>query len=184
MDDYVTVASNGLNKFSRQSFTISAWIQPKVTNNYVIIWSNDYTSHIAPYYSQHLRIENSKVYFAWNNGVSAQSIATAVLISKDTWYHIVATYTSGSQKIYVNSKEEVTRNSTDIISYYNQPVWIGKSNFAITKEVLIDDVRMYDAVLSSAQIKQQYIAGLDSLLANGSIDKEEYAERLNSLAQK
>ena len=46
----------------------------------------------------------------------------------------------------------------------------------------IDDVRIYNAALSTSQIKQEYIAGLNSLLSNGSISKEEYNERINSLA--
>ena len=46
----------------------------------------------------------------------------------------------------------------------------------------IDDVRIYDGVLSAFQIKQNYIAGLDSLLSNGNIYKEEYNERIKVLA--
>ncbi len=47
---------------------------------------------------------------------------------------------------------------------------------------MIDDVRIYNAALSSAQIKQNYIAGLNSMLANGNISKQEYNERINNLA--
>jgi len=46
----------------------------------------------------------------------------------------------------------------------------------------IDDFRVYDAALSSSQIKQNYIAGLNSMLANGNISKEDYNERINTLA--
>jgi len=46
---------------------------------------------------------------------------------------------------------------------------------------LIDEARLYSAVLSSAQIKQNYIAGLDSLLSKGSISKEEYNQRIETL---
>ena len=45
----------------------------------------------------------------------------------------------------------------------------------------IDDFRVYDAILSTAQVKQQYIAGLNSLLANGNISKEEYNERIENI---
>jgi len=46
----------------------------------------------------------------------------------------------------------------------------------------IDDVRIYGAALSSTQIKQNYIAGLDNLLLSKAISKEEYDLRLNELA--
>jgi len=49
---------------------------------------------------------------------------------------------------------------------------------------LMDDVRIYNAALSSAQIKQNYIADLNSMLANGNMSKEEYNERINILAKK
>jgi len=49
---------------------------------------------------------------------------------------------------------------------------------------LIDDVRIYNTALSTSQIKQEYIAGLNSLLANNNISKEEYDQRLNSLSFK
>ena len=48
----------------------------------------------------------------------------------------------------------------------------------------LDEIRVYNAILSISQIKQNYIAGLNSLLASGSISKEEYDQRLNNLAQK
>jgi hypothetical protein len=45
----------------------------------------------------------------------------------------------------------------------------------------IDEVRIFGAALSSSQIKQNYIAGLNSMLANGNISKQEYNERINNL---
>ncbi|HOI60246.1 MAG TPA: prepilin-type N-terminal cleavage/methylation domain-containing protein [Candidatus Pacearchaeota archaeon] len=47
---------------------------------------------------------------------------------------------------------------------------------------LLDDIRIYNTALSSSQIKQNYIAGLNSMLSNGSISKQEYNERINTLA--
>ena len=48
----------------------------------------------------------------------------------------------------------------------------------------VDDVRIYNTSLSTSQIKQEYVAGLNSLLANGSILKEEYSEKIAELAKK
>ncbi|MDD3287318.1 MAG: prepilin-type N-terminal cleavage/methylation domain-containing protein [Bacteroidales bacterium] len=185
-NDYITVASNGLNKFSLQSFTISEWFKPNIIQNYILLWSYDYTSHVNPYYAQHLRVEQTgQLWFGWNNGTSAKSITTSnKMISVNNWYHVAVAYASGKQKMYINGKEISSGVATDIISYYNQPVWIGKSNFGITQSTIIDDVRFYNAALSSSQIKQNYIAGLNSLLANNNISKEEYDQRLNSLSFK
>jgi len=68
------------------------------------------------------------------------------------------------------------------IGWTSYNVSVGRSFTSSYFKGSIDDVRIYDAALSTSQIKQQYVAGLDSLLANGSIAKEEYNERINSLA--
>lgn len=47
----------------------------------------------------------------------------------------------------------------------------------------IDDVHIYNAALTTSQVKQNYVVGLNSLLTTGSISKEEYGERINSLAK-
>jgi hypothetical protein len=50
---------------------------------------------------------------------------------------------------------------------------------------LADDVRIYNAVIPISQIKEQYYAGLNKLLANGAITKDEYLLRAKELvAQK
>jgi len=182
--DYITVTSNGLNKFSYQSYTISAWVQVKDLQNYILIWSYDYTSHISPYYAQHLRFNGTgNVVFAWNDSSVNRDITTASgLILKDKWYHIVATFTSGRQKIYINAAEKASGTAVHTITYYGQPVWIGKSNFNITRDTFFDDLQFYNTSLSLSQVKQNYIAGLDSLFNNGNISKDEYNERINALA--
>lgn len=49
----------------------------------------------------------------------------------------------------------------------------------------MDDVRIYNVAMSTSQIKEQYYSGLNSLLASGNINKEEYKQRLvNLLASK
>ncbi|MFA7157482.1 MAG: hypothetical protein WC123_07325 [Bacilli bacterium] len=47
---------------------------------------------------------------------------------------------------------------------------------------LIDDVRIYNEALSSVQIKQNYIAGLNSMLVNGNMSKEEYNQKIETLS--
>ena len=47
---------------------------------------------------------------------------------------------------------------------------------------IIDEFKIYAAPLTQAQIKQNYITGLNSMFANGNISKEDYNKRINSLA--
>jgi prepilin-type N-terminal cleavage/methylation domain-containing protein len=48
----------------------------------------------------------------------------------------------------------------------------------------IDEVRLYDKLLSLNQVKELHIAGLNSLLFRGNISREEYNERISSLSVK
>jgi hypothetical protein len=48
----------------------------------------------------------------------------------------------------------------------------------------MDEIRVYNAVLPTSQIKEQYYSGLNNLLANGAINQQQYAERISPLAIK
>jgi hypothetical protein len=43
----------------------------------------------------------------------------------------------------------------------------------------LDDIRIYNTVLSSSQIKRNYIAGLNKLLASEKISKIDYNKRIS-----
>jgi len=47
---------------------------------------------------------------------------------------------------------------------------------------LLDDVRIFNAAIPTSQIKEQYYAGLNRLLANGSISIEEYNQRIKGIS--
>ena len=116
-----------------------------------------------------------------------QSGDSITSINDHLWHHIVAIWdgTSGvnNLKIYVNGKKENANNAPDEASTVNSTdFFIGKFPSGYYFNGLMDDVRIYNAALSSSQIKQNYIAGLDSLLSNGNISKEDYNQRINELA--
>ncbi len=85
--------------------------------------------------------------------------------------------------VYIDGKQ--TGNTTNINNsteiYYKNIAYGYGANLYMWNG-FIDDVRIYDAALSSSRIKQNYIAGLNSMLANGSLSKEEYNQKIESLA--
>jgi hypothetical protein len=46
----------------------------------------------------------------------------------------------------------------------------------------MDDLRVFNAPISSSKAKEIYFAGLSSLLINSNIDIKEYREKINSIA--
>lgn len=89
---------------------------------------------------------------------------------------------SGELSIYTKGKlfQKITADTS--ITYNRIGVGYGGETYDFNG--LIDDVRIYNAAISSSEIKQKYIAGLDSLLSNGSISREEYNNRVSELAEK
>ena len=47
---------------------------------------------------------------------------------------------------------------------------------------VLDEVKMYNEALALSQIQYNYIAGLDLLLINKNISKQEYNQRINALS--
>ena len=178
-NDYVQVASNGLTDFANQSFTISAWVNmPDVTpsGHDRIIFSYDYTAHSQPYYAIHLRVAatSGALEFYWNNGSVYQGITkSSPPLTDDTWHHIAGTFTSGSQKLYIDGVEVASGTNTTTISFYNQEVWIGRANLGGYWNGMINEVAYFKSALSASEIKALSTRGrLKELVVNGGFNAD------------
>ncbi|HOI59833.1 MAG TPA: prepilin-type N-terminal cleavage/methylation domain-containing protein [Candidatus Pacearchaeota archaeon] len=102
------------------------------------------------------------------------------------WNHITLIRNKNRVNVYLNGNFKAYSSVQTSSSFdSDRPILIGKNEY--TGKIfngLIDDVRIYNAALSSSQIKQNYIAGLNSMLANGNISKKEYNQRINNLSIK
>jgi prepilin-type N-terminal cleavage/methylation domain-containing protein len=107
-------------------------------------------------------------------------------LALNQWYHLLTIYDgiTANAKIYVNSDEVWSSSSYNglIRSNPEEPLTIAKSYFEGSTNYhfngFIDDVRIYETALTSAQVEALYYAGLDNLYAKSLIDKQEYQERL------
>jgi hypothetical protein len=161
VDDFDLVSSNGFGIFNNQSFTIDMMINPNTLSGDHPFFSYDFTSHAVPFYATHIRqLGNGQIFFGWNDGTNYQFINTSsnILNSLGLWYGITIVYTSGRQEIWVNGVLRASSTRTDVITYYNQPVWIGKANFAAKYGGKIGNCRYYNRALSAQEILQNYNA--------------------------
>jgi prepilin-type N-terminal cleavage/methylation domain-containing protein len=102
----------------------------------------------------------------------------------DKWHHIVFVVTGSAaaditnDKIYIDGKIESSgsTSSSAVPTLPNGNLYIGNAFTGY-----IDGVRIYSEALPTSQIQQQYYLGLNNLLNNGSISKEEYLSRINNL---
>jgi prepilin-type N-terminal cleavage/methylation domain-containing protein len=164
------------------SLTISTWVKSSIWS--ANIFNNHYHTHGGENILLHFN--GAGFYLQADDGTVSGYLAWDNTLSVNTWYNLVGTWNGNVMKLYING---IAQSSTlsfsggvnhllngglNIGRYFNT----GQPGF----QGLIDDVRLYDAALSSSQIKQNYIAGLNSMLANGNISKEDYNERINQLA--
>ena len=174
--EYVVYQTNQSPKHPKNSITISAWIKSNnISSEQTIISRN------GPYI---IRINGSKMRFCLFTTDGWIFKQGQNLLKNNTWYHIVLTYDNFLLKGYINGILDINSPKSGNFGSYNnlyfgKPVPIGE-DFPFNG--LLDEVRIYDMALSSSQIKQNYIAGLDYLLSGGNISKSDYNERINMLA--
>ena len=176
--DYVTCGNGGadLNVSSGDSMTIEVWVKLNVlgrTHSIVSKWT-PWIFFVSG--------DNKQAFYIRSNGVDA-SIASNTALSLNKWHHLTVTYTKLSFKTtfyldgkldgspsFANGIDNLTAGRVQIGGYGNV------NNFINGK---IDDVRIYNTALSSSQIRQDYVAGLNLLLSKRAISKEEYSQRIN-----
>jgi len=117
--------------------------------------------------------------------------STTVLTNyENQWIYLVATYdgskTVAGSRIYLNGTriDDTNFNSG---TYYGMDVMnvsfrVGQYSSAAYLSGLVDDIRVFNSVMPASQIKEEYYAGLNKLLASGSITKEDYRERIENVA--
>ena len=151
---YITLTPDGRSDFALQEYTVSAWVNAASAAPYLPIWSYDYTSHSSIYYAENVTVyADGRIVYSWNNGVSLEDIgAPSGTFVMSQWNHIVVTFKTGEQKIYLNGSEIRSRSSSATVTYYQQFVWIGKANFIVAPACLIDDVRFYSRAISSNEV--------------------------------
>lgn len=166
IDDYIEVLANGNGSiFAIQDYTLDMWFKSDFNGTYDVLWSYDYITHTNPFYSQHLRINtvtpgvNGNIAYAWNiNGTTFDSMGAGAITTG--WQNCSVTKSPVETKIYLNGILKNTKTYTShTVSYYNQEIWIGKSNFAngIAKGNF-SSIKFYNKVLTDNEVQQNYNA--------------------------
>jgi prepilin-type N-terminal cleavage/methylation domain-containing protein len=103
--------------------------------------------------------------------------------SNHDWHFITLTVNSNGKGVSYYDGQIIGNDTTSIEDFVSGNMYIGQYVSGVYNfNGYIDDVRVYKGALSSSQIKQNYIAGLDSLLSQGGISKEGHNARINELA--
>ncbi len=176
VDDYVSFLHPRVGA-SPVLFTISGWIKPKNTYSLFLTPQSAGIDHF-------LKFENDRI------GISlCQSSDTnerthftpAATTPLNQWSHFTVIVDDANDKVQFYINGALKTNVTDSIPIANwDSEWIlgQRGNATYYYQGLMDTLQVYNAALSSAEIRKEYIAGLESLYSKGVILKDEFEKRL------
>jgi prepilin-type N-terminal cleavage/methylation domain-containing protein len=188
-DDYVYVSgsdSTSSNLAITGAITLSAWVKfnNTSTSQFIIGRGLAFASNGNYGYALTRLNSTSKIRFETYSTTAGDWLASTSTFNDNNWHYVVGTWdgtiNAAGKKIYIDGT--LDSQGTSLISVIGQPSYefrVGKDGAGNYKfNGLIDDVRIYNTAIPTSQIKEQYYAGLNKLLINGSITKEEYALRI------
>ena len=101
-----------------------------------------------------------------------------------TWYNIAVVFDRNvSAYAYINGEKQtgysiaITPQQGDVQNSLSAKVGAWSYNFS-RFDGKMDEVRLFNAALPASLVKEQYYAGLNSLIARGGITEEEYVSRI------
>jgi hypothetical protein len=185
-DDYIS--SSGPTGSITKNYTIEAWIN---TNNSPtgVRSITSFSGTMSLYLNTS---NNTLVHWQAYNGYAACGYWINFLnVSSGDWHYVVSQFTyNESTKVYVDASEPIidtTRDTTSADCLNSSPNLSGE--FLIGRyydarnyfKGKIDDIKIYNEILSETAIKQNYLSGLNNLYAKGLITELEYNEKLSEL---
>ena len=179
--DYIELPTSTLGNWNRLTFGV--WVKvPQYTGIQWPAFIGSYTTSTG--YNDFIGISRDTGYLFIEVDTDTGNYSTqgTLAIPWDKWFYAVMVYDGSTLIEYINGVKgrfiSASGNLKDVVK-----LRIGDYGAAVGYlDGSVDDVRIYDAALSSSQIKKNYIAGLNSMLASRNISKQEYNEKINALA--
>ncbi|MFA5080384.1 MAG: LamG-like jellyroll fold domain-containing protein [Candidatus Paceibacterota bacterium] len=188
VNDHIDIPNSTV--FDLQTLSISAWVY---STNYD---QNGFIFEKGPVNTQYSFFfqTGSLIFRSYNTTPTIDDLSLTLStagITNSNWYYVVATYNGANKIIYVNGVEKGRKA-------YAQTLKTGQSGETIGIYGLydgypfvgtIDEVSIYSGAITISQIRSDYLAGLDKLLAKNLITQTDYNQRIaeiekNNVAEK
>jgi hypothetical protein len=175
--NYVEVNGLALAKISGDKLTVEAWVKPGSLSGTQYIVSKN-----GPFF---LYMSGNKLGGSIYNG-SSWTTLTGNISLNNNWQYLIMAYDGSNIKLYVNGVFDAStpktgnlagEGCTQIGTYNNGGCATRSQYFNGT----IDEVRIYNQVFTASRARENYLAGLNNLLAGGQIAEADYQQRLEEL---
>jgi len=181
--DYLKCGNNYNLQQIANVITISAWI--KTSNSGETIIDRYGSADYGPLFT----VSSGELYFSAYQSSSSKSMtgtSAGLKVNDNSWHNVVVvancpgtilTFYKDTAKYEITGRENITWGTTGnlYIGYRNK---VGSEGYF---NGLLDEVRIYNAVIPTSQIKAQYYAGLNRMFSKGSIGEEEYLSRFRAV---
>ncbi|MFO0869119.1 MAG: LamG-like jellyroll fold domain-containing protein [Pirellulales bacterium] len=158
---YVSVASPSRLDLSG-SLTISTWVYLNTNNfNRGMVYKGTFNGSQGVYSLGFFTPNSNRLTFRLNGSTSegnGQTTSNAAL-TPGSWYHVAAVYNkeAGTQKIYINGVEDISRPYSLAIGTVTSPLILGgyyNSSFLLNGK--LDEVGIYSRALSPTEVRDIY----------------------------
>jgi hypothetical protein len=172
-EDYIQTIDNvGISGNNPRALEFWAKVNAIESSQSIIGWGSagTYKSFVPSIYLDH--------WFFWGQ---AYDWDTGIAPKTGIWQHHVVTFDGTTVKWWIDgSPLGVGGLSLPLLDTTNSPLYAGRftPGWFSDANVDLDEVRIYNTVLSASQIQSQYYVGLQNLLAEGQITEQEYSQRL------
>jgi parallel beta-helix repeat protein len=153
IDDVITVPnSNPLNLSN--SFTLSAWVNPASI-------FNDFRSIVAKNDSYYLYASSAGFCgdgapFGYGENRPLATVCQPFPLPANTWTHLALTYSGSTLTLYRNGVAVNTATASGTLPISSGTLQIGGSQFGEYFNGMIDELRIYNTVLTTAEIQTKY----------------------------
>jgi len=171
VNDYVNFGNNDNWNFGNfTDFSVEGWINMSASGAPQIILSYTNTTSSDPRW--YFRLSNlDKLNFVFDDGDEIKSLTGETVLQENINYHVAFTADrDGDAKLYLNGKLEDTEDITSIdnLTSLDNNLKFGVRNVATDDfEGIIDEFKIYDAVLSWQNIQAAYLLGISGHSPDG-----------------
>jgi len=167
-NDYVDLSTNVANFSGLTQGSISVWFKNENTGDFRSLLalsdkgdaSSEFTvwKNITDFLALEIREEGG-----------GEKITSTVTIGIGIWYHVVITVDAGGTKLYLNGALDNSNGNMQFISHVNDIDFMAiganqdSSGFQWQWDGTIDEVRIYNRVLTATEVENLYKRGSDSI---------------------
>ncbi|MFA5013558.1 MAG: LamG-like jellyroll fold domain-containing protein [Candidatus Paceibacterota bacterium] len=176
-DDYVDCGNGSNLSFGNGNFTMSLWLK---SNTY----SNPYAASKRNTVGYWFYITNTITLFYIRDASSGNiGAGTSGNLYDNSWHNLVGIRNNPNLYLYLDGVlaglpiDISSVGSIDVA--YNLIFGLGNGSYWAGK---MDEVRLFNAAMSTSQIQQNYFVGLNKLLAKNIITQQDYNNRFTELS--